>query len=540
MYKVMLADDENLILQGLENIIEWEELGLEIVNKASNGQEAIDKFKENPVDIVVTDINMPQVTGLELLKELKKINSDVKFIILSGYDDFSYAKKAIELGVENYILKPIDEEELEKTLKNTINKIKQEKEENKSSLGKHNILIKLIKGKLAQGEIEENKEGFYMNLNSERYSLCIINTRSRYDSEEMLHNIVNVIKENTQNNFEIIYTLDEELILINSWDETLSKKEIKKYYDKLKEQTKEEIQDCILAHISGIDEDRITGWDDITAEEEQIINEYGIDVFLSVGEPVCDLYKISSSYKEANNLKKYVLTLGYNKCITTEDVKDINEKNINFSEVLDKLNKRIIAKDIEGAEKIIEETVEDKKLNPRNIYDLSVKILFLLDGIVEEFKVEKQYTGNSLGEEIVALCSEDTREDIKTLLCSEIREVIELMHPTTIKYSPVIQQIISYVNENYYEEVSLKTLAQKYHINTSYLGQVFTKEVGCSFSEYLNKTKNMKAKELILNTNMKINDIAKKVGYLDTSYFYRKFKKYYGVCPSTLRNIKNY
>ena len=117
MYKVMLADDENLILQGLENIIEWEELGLEIVNKASNGQEAIDKFKENPVDIVVTDINMPQVTGLELLKELKKINSDVKFIILSGYDDFSYAKKAIELGVENYILKPIDEEELEKTRK---------------------------------------------------------------------------------------------------------------------------------------------------------------------------------------------------------------------------------------------------------------------------------------------------------------------------------------------------------------------------------------------------------------------------------------
>ena len=87
--------------------------------------------------------------------------------------------------------------------------------------------------------------------------------------------------------------------------------------------------------------------------------------------------KLVQVYKEANNLKKYVLTLGYNKCITTEDVKDINEKNINFSEVLDKLNKRIIAKDIEGAEKIIEETVEDKKLNPRNIYQFySVKYYF--------------------------------------------------------------------------------------------------------------------------------------------------------------------
>lgn len=93
MYKVMLADDENLILQGLENIIEWEELGLEIVNKASNGQEAIDKFKENPVDIVVTDINMPQVTGLELLKELKKINSDVKFIILKQLSKCKLRKK---------------------------------------------------------------------------------------------------------------------------------------------------------------------------------------------------------------------------------------------------------------------------------------------------------------------------------------------------------------------------------------------------------------------------------------------------------------
>ncbi len=508
MYKVMLADDENLILQGLENIIEWEELGLEIINKASNGKEAIEMFKEKPVDIVVTDINMPQVTGLDLLKELRKINSDVKFIILSGYDDFSYAKKGIELGVENYILKPIDEEELEKTLRNTISKIDLERKENKSKLGKHNFLIKLIKGKLSEKELEENKENFHVDFNnSKMYSLCILNTRSRYDSEEMLHTIVDVINDNTRNNFETIYTLDEELILINAWDDKISKEKAKDYYEKLK---------------------------------EIIINKHGINIFLSVGELVENIYNISESFKEANNLKKYVLTLGYNKCISLEDVKDINENVINFSKILDKLNKRIIAKDIDGAENIIEEAMEDKNLTPRNIYDLSVKILFLIDKVVEEFKVEKKYSGNSLGDEIVALCSEDTREDIKTLLCSEVREVIELMHPTTIKYSPVIQQIISYVNENYYEEISLKTLAQKYNINTSYLGQVFTKEVGCSFSEYLNKTKNIKAKELILNTNMKINDIAKKVGYLDTSYFYRKFKKYYGVCPSTLRNIKNY
>ena len=95
-------------------------------------------------------------------------------------------------------------------------------------------------------------------------------------------------------------------------------------------------------------------------------------------------------------------------------------------------------------------------------------------------------------------------------------------------------------NKRYYEDLSLKTLANQYNINSSYLGQIFNKEVGCSFSDYLNKTKNLKAKELILETNMKINDIAREVGYMDSSYFYRKFKKFFGVSPSTLRDMKNY
>ena len=97
-----------------------------------------------------------------------------------------------------------------------------------------------------------------------------------------------------------------------------------------------------------------------------------------------------------------------------------------------------------------------------------------------------------------------------------------------------------YVEENYAEEMSLKTLSHKFNMNTSYLGQIFTKEVGTSFSDYLNKTKNERAKYLLLNTNMRIMEIAKEVGYTDTSYFYRKFKKYFGVCPADLREAKKY
>ena len=129
MYKLMFVDDEKLILDGLKYILDWNSMDLEIVHEAKNGRDALDKFKEEPVDIVITDINMPIMSGLTLINEIKKINKDVSFIVLSGYDEFSYAQKAISLGVENYILKPIDDMELEETIKKICKK-KLESEKN--------------------------------------------------------------------------------------------------------------------------------------------------------------------------------------------------------------------------------------------------------------------------------------------------------------------------------------------------------------------------------------------------------------------------
>lgn len=261
---------------------------------------------------------------------------------------------------------------------------------------------------------------------------------------------------------------------------------------------------------------------------------------MSIGDTVFDIKDIRKSYKVANDLKKYILTEGTNKCIYKENIRDIKEKKMNFKEEIDYINKLIIEKSNKDLEKYISEILENKDLTPKNIYDFSIKIIILIDDISNEFKLEKKYGRDSLSNTIIKLCNESTRKSVKAFIIREIEELIEAMYKSTVKYSPVVQQIVNIVDDRYYEELSLKTLAHQYNINSSYLGQIFSKETGSSFSEYLNKTKNMKAKELILNTNMKINDIAKAVGYIDTSYFYRKFKKYYGVCPSTLREMKNY
>lgn len=506
MLKVMLVDDEKLITQGLLNILEWQELGLEVTQIANNGEEAFEKFQKEAVDIVITDINMPKVTGLDLLKKVKEISNKTKFIILSGYDEFSYAKKAIEYGVENYILKPINEEELEEALKKIIIDINNEKSKENRILNKNRILLQYINGKATQEEIINIKDYINISLENKNYTVSTITIIKRDEKDSSIM-VDNIIKSVFRDEYEILHKYDGQVILINSWNKDVAEDEIKTYYEEIK---------------------------------NKIINELKEEVFIAIGDLVYNIEEVETSYKIANALKKYMLTEGTNICLHRNSLNYTEEYNITFNEEIDKINKLVIEKNIASLESYIDEILEDKKLNPKNIYDLSIKILFLIDKTLEEFKLNRKYSDDSLSNAIVELCNENTRESVKSFILSEIKELIELMDNNIIKYSPVVQQVVNIVNEKYYEELSLKTLAQKYNVNSSYLGQIFSKEVGVSFSEYLNKTKNVKAKELILNTNMKINDIAKAVGYIDTSYFYRKFKKYFGVCPSTIRDMKRY
>ena len=506
MYKVMLVDDEKLIIEGLKNIIDWKELGLEVVETALNGKEAFDKFTENKIDIIITDINMPQITGLKLINYIRDIDLNVKFVILTGYDEFSYAKEAIKYGVENYILKPINEEELKETLINIVKDLEEKNKKVIEILDKNRKLIQYINGKLDRSFIYSIERLLNLDIYRTKYTVASIYITSEYDGD-LFYNIRDIIESNTNNGYEILNSNEGQAILINSWDDNIEKKDIINYYENIK---------------------------------NKIIERIGSYTFIAIGEIVDKITEIDVSYTIAKELKKYSLTEGKNKCIYLDLIKDKKEKRITFKEKMDTLNKYIIEKDMLKIESVITNVIDNDDLTPRNIYDFSIKVIILIDEIANELKIDKSYESDNLSSTIVDLCNENTRESIKAFILREIEEIVDVMNANDNKYSPVVQQIINIVEDKYYEELSLKTLSYKYNINSSYLGQIFSKEVGISFSEYLNKIKNLKAKDLILNTNMKINDIAKMVGYIDSSYFYRKFKKYYGVSPSTLREMKNY
>lgn len=505
MLKVMLVDDERLIIEGLKSIIDWRTLGLEVVQTANNGQEAIEKFKENSVDIVVTDINMPKVTGIELLANLKKINDNVKFVVLSGYDEFSYAKSAIELGVKSYILKPVNEDELENVLKSIVEELSMKSKKEEKLLIRNSKMIEFLKGKVKLEDILEFKDVININFESDFY--LVSNIILKMDqSDENIDKVIKIIKRYEDGNCEFIKN-NNNIIMIKSLAKNLEKNILEEYF---------------------------------LAIKDSISDELDLESFITVGSIVHKIENIDKSYKESSSIKKYLLTYGYGNIIFKEDMSSVEEENKTFREEIEKINKLIVEKKSEKLKQYIAQIFEDEKLTPKNIYDLSIKILILSEDILDEFKLSNNYSRESLSSIIVDLCNENTRDNIKNFLLREIEDFMKVIGDNTNKYSPVVQQVVNIINEEYKEELSLKTLSAKYNINSSYLGQIFSKEVGYSFSEYLNKVKNTKAKELILTTNMKINNIAKEVGYTDTSYFYRKFKKYYGVCPSTLREMKNY
>ena len=152
MKKVMLVEDEELILQGVRDIIDWEEISMEVTAMAHNGREALEMYKENPVDIIVTDVEMPFMNGLKLLGEIRKLSSRTRCIILSGYDEFEYARTALKLDVEEYILKPIDEEQFHQALINAGKHLDEIDQKRAGSMGEKISWHRFLKGKLKKEE----------------------------------------------------------------------------------------------------------------------------------------------------------------------------------------------------------------------------------------------------------------------------------------------------------------------------------------------------------------------------------------------------
>ncbi|WP_350343038.1 response regulator transcription factor [Proteinivorax tanatarense] len=502
MVKVMLVDDEPLILEGLKNIINWESFGFKVVSIASHGKEAIEKYKANPADLVITDVKMPNMGGLELIKALKAENNEVKSIVLSGFQEFDYVKKGLELGIENYLLKPVDQEELLLSLKGVKEKINNTLIQQKSSLVMRDQgLWRWINGQMSFDDLRQ-RLSFYTGMDiTFPINIGLLKIECQQSSEILINRLQKEM-EKREKTIAVVSPLGHMFFLWCGIDEDKLKEEIADLKKRLKKDTEK--------------------------------GEYILVYSKKVKEPE----KIHDAFKEiemASELKMLLPKQEHKNIdyIYFKESKNVKEEHTYLS---NHLSQEIIEKITEGEYDLVEKEL-GKTFDYYNSQNLKVIVksilLELLFFIKNNFFLQLEH--EQYVKKVHAILNLQSVEEAKITLthCIELLETSKIEDKS--KHSPIIETILKHIHQNYAEDMSLKTLGALYHISPIYLGQLFQKEVNYSFTKYLNSVRIKKAKEYLLNSYEKAGSIGNKVGYADPAYFYKQFKKQEKMTPSQWR-----
>lgn len=491
MYKLYLLDDEPFILEGLKYIIDWEEYGFDVVGTSSNGEDGFNFIKNEDVDLIITDIMMPKMTGLELISNLKKINHNAKFIVLSAFQEFQYAKEAISMGAENYLTKPIDEDELIQTIegvKKKIEKIKLEKVDTK--IFKNDLILKLICNKNNDGVLDRLRlEG--VNLNYKNLCLVILEFA---EGGNINNNILNHI-DNL--NYEYCVNLQNQILIIMD---------------------KESINKDTLRNLK----------DDLSS----ITNE---QIYISRGKYVDSIDNLNCSYQSAKDIHEYKLVYPNISWIREYKEKSYNLENIDYID-FNHLKKLLLNKDnkesLNYIESIFSQLKKDENLTVKQIKTKSIEVFLNVYNYFNDSKIIK-----GLDLYLEKVINSVNLDQIQLELNNMIKHRQSKLEETDDSISPIILKLLRNIEENYSKDLNLKEISETYNINSIYLGQLFQKETGILFSDYLNNFRVNKAKNLLVETSLKAAEIGELVGYANKNYFYRKFKDIVGITPSEWRKI---
>ncbi len=501
MFRVLLADDEPIITRGLSAILDWEDYGFEIVHTAESGEEALSYIRQNPIDILITDILMGEMSGLDLIQEVNAIRPEVKSIVLTGYQEFEYIKRGLLLGIENYLVKPVDEEELLKTLKSIGGKLKNGAGDGRTQEATtmlENTLWSFLTGEIDRHDCLERLELYNIEFNQPFYNVSILNIE-HYLMSEVVEDIRNFIEE--QYLAHTLYSPNQEIVIIFGG---VSEKELVKQNQRLVEDLE--------------NSQRGTGL-----------------FYLAMGKPVRVIDELEESLTTAREYSSLQLYTEPNVLISNKQALSRHEELKRLQELKGNIVKKLVNAEEESLELI--DLFFDELTETSNIISPQVVKKYAFD-LISYINYSLQPEDLSLYTAVVEkiVYSSDIRL-MRAILKEYCFELILTIHNHVHLRSPIVQNVLQYIHTHYDQGLSLKTLGQQFHVNAIYLGQLFQKEVGVVFSEYLNRYRLEKAKELLKTTHFRAGDIGKNVGYSDTTYFYKQFKKIVGTTPSEWRKI---
>ncbi|SDX15046.1 response regulator transcription factor [Paenibacillus sp. CF384] len=521
MYKVLITDDEPTIREGLRTLIDWNGLGYEVVDTAANGKDALVKYDRHKPDLMIVDIRMPGMSGLELIEHLRKNEQTVHVLILSGYADFDYAKKAIALDTDGYLLKPVDEDELADYLNRlhvTLTRESAEKLKNelKEVWNRERVVQSYLTSGTQMPTVLQAQELADAELNWDSYSVVLLKLQGK--EHEIEHGQLMKLKGLFVQEFEekgvgVVFTLDSFIGL-------LVKKDLR------------------------IEQKRQALYKDITALLSQ---EDFVITAAAAGSSVSRLEEISSSYEEAAKYVSMRFFYAGDQLITAETAPIAESAPLidasaedNAIDCAETAGQLYFAIDI-GNAKAIEEMVSEKGrwLLARGSSEQAIKAVLaeIVTSVISKLSQhdpDMQTRGGQLSASIHAIFEQTRYIEME----QHVIAFLQGLKPesSTVGTDKQIKKMLDLIQRNYVENLKLDTLAAVFNYNSAYLGKLFKNETGEYFNTYLDKVRVEKAKEL-LSQGMKVYLVAEKVGYSNVDYFHSKFRKYVGSSPSAYRKM---
>lgn len=534
--KVFLVEDEMVIRRGIKNSIDWEKEGYIFCGEASDGELAYPMIIKEKPDILITDIRMPFMDGLELCKLVKKELPNIKILILSGYDEFDYAKEAIRLGVTEYLLKPISSGKLLEALNGVSESIRREKEDKdlvrkymeemreNTEHEKQKFFEQMIAGNLSMADALETGKKYEMNLSAGMYNLLLFRFtlgKENRKSGELLGEAEYAIEKLTER-LEYVFEFQRG---VEGWAFLLMADNEEQMSERVKELSK---------------------------DLEEIMKNYStIAYFGGIGQPVARLRELEESFREAERALAARFTMELNRIISVEDIRmaqnvdTLDDIEITSFGEIEKTRTMLEKFLNNGAEDEIDEFVDVyiNELPEENLKSVLMRQYIIMDAYIVMMSFCEKIEGIE-GE--MQAQSEELKNSMKTIqTLEEIKNYIRMLLKKIIgvrdtisgrRYSDIIEIAKDQIRKTYMsDEISLNTIAAEVGMSLSYFSSIFSKEMGKTFVEYLTEIRMDRAKELLMCSSMKTSEIGYEVGYKDPHYFSYIFKKTQNCTPKEFR-----
>ena len=499
----MIVDDEIAVLDGLRLLIDWEEYGLILSGLFSEGKEALRAMVSEPPDILISDMMMQDMSGLELISQSKACLPDHKVIVISGHDDFVLVKEALKLGVENYLLKPVSRDELSMTLLSAIDKIeKRQLMHSDEPMGafRETVLLRLVSGTIDRWEWQERA--------------AIIGLPCGEDVSCR----VAVWRLNDLRLCDVAIGW-----LAQRWPQTQDAWVFSNIGG-----------DVVLLILGELDEALLC--ERLSKDLQQMQRELGTDAFVTLGRARSSMMAVSGSYREATSLQEYSLFYPFGTLFTTGDARALRgngQRTLSFE--FDEPVRLLMAGDVypmmEWVSSAFAAVKGSEGVSPEAMRGWTTELLYALWNAARSARAlpsESPPYARVLGATQMRELEDCVREAVSDILLMRVEQ--------QKKANPLINTIVHQIESNLAAEVSIKTLAAQYRVNASYLGQLFKTERGELFTTFINGRRVEKAKQMLSNTRLPAAEIARQVGMYNQGYFFRVFKKAVGISPTEYRN----